>query len=67
MTHTDPMTETTARNVVILGGGPAAHRLADALQARDTDRSLRVTVLSEEAHLPMTASPSAHGSRAPLT
>ena len=43
---------TTPREVVILGGGPAAHRLADALHARDTERTLRVSVLSEEAHLP---------------
>ncbi|AWB86742.1 nitrite reductase (NAD(P)H) [Mycetocola zhujimingii] len=40
------------REVIVLGGGPAAHRLADALHARDTNRALHVSVLSEEAHLP---------------
>ena len=45
-------TGSAPREVVILGGGPAAHRLADALHARDADRTLRVTVLSEEVHLP---------------
>ncbi len=51
------MTETThaatgVRDVVIVGGGPAAHRLADSLHARDTDRTLRVTVVGEEIHRP---------------
>ena len=51
------MTETThaatgVRDVVIVGGGPAAHRLADSLHARDTDRTLRVTVVGEELHRP---------------
>lgn len=41
-----------AHHVVVIGGGPAAHRLADALNARDVGRALRVTVLSEEPHLP---------------
>ncbi len=40
------------RRVVVLGGGPAAHRLADAIGARDTAGALQVTVLSEEVHLP---------------
>ena len=40
------------RDVVIVGGGPAAHRLADSLHARDTERRLRVTVVGEEAHEP---------------
>ncbi|SIN71967.1 nitrite reductase large subunit NirB [Agromyces cerinus] len=40
------------RDVVIIGGGPAAHRLADSLHARDTDRALRVTVVGEELHDP---------------
>ncbi|KRE30144.1 nitrite reductase large subunit NirB [Agromyces sp. Soil535] len=51
------MTETThalsgVRDVVIVGGGPAAHRLADSLHARDGERTLRVTVLGEELHRP---------------
>ncbi len=51
------MTETThaatgVRDVVIVGGGPAAHRLADSLHARDAGRTLRVTVIGEEAHAP---------------
>ncbi len=51
------MTETThaatgVRDVVIVGGGPAAHRLADSLHARDADRTLRVTVVGEELHRP---------------
>ncbi len=43
------------RRVVVVGGGPAAHRLADAIAARDaTDGSvdLDVTVLGDEPHLP---------------
>lgn len=54
MTETE--TETTdavsVRDVVIVGGGPAAHRLADSLHARDRERSLRITVVGEEAHRP---------------
>ncbi|HEY1106095.1 MAG TPA: FAD-dependent oxidoreductase, partial [Agromyces sp.] len=49
------MTETSrtaVRDVVIVGGGPAAHRLADSLHARDADRTLRVTVVGEERHAP---------------
>ena len=52
MTQHSIQTPSAGRRVVILGGGPAAHRLADALHSRDTDRLLRVTVLSEEPHLP---------------
>jgi nitrite reductase (NADH) large subunit len=40
------------RDVVIIGSGPAAHRLADSLHARDTGRALRVTVVGEELHHP---------------
>ena len=51
------MTETShapagVRDVVIVGGGPAAHRLADSLHARDEERTLRVTVVGEELHRP---------------
>ena len=42
----------TRRHVVILGGGPAAHRLTDALHSRDTEQTLSVTVIAEENHLP---------------
>ena len=42
-----PHAATGVRDVVIVGGGPAAHRLADSLHARDTDRTLRVTVVGE--------------------
>lgn len=41
-----------ARRVVIIGGGPAAHRLSDALHSRDRDHTLSVTVIAEEQHLP---------------
>lgn len=40
------------RHVVVVGGGPAAHRLADSLHARDTERRLRVTVVGEEPWAP---------------
>ncbi|MFC0678624.1 nitrite reductase large subunit NirB [Lysobacter korlensis] len=40
------------REVVVIGGGPAAHRLADALHSRDGERALHVTVICEERHLP---------------
>ena len=43
-------------HVVIVGGGPAAHRLTEALQARNLlaegGTAVRVTVVSEEPHLP---------------
>ena len=41
-----------AREIVVIGGGPAAHRLVDALHSRDPEGSLRVTVFAEEPHLP---------------
>jgi nitrite reductase (NADH) large subunit len=46
-----------AKRVVIVGGGPAAHRLTEALQARSLDEPghpdpVHVTVVSEETHLP---------------
>ncbi len=40
-----------ARRVVVAGGGPAAHRFAEAMHARGLD-GWHVTVLTEEAHLP---------------
>ncbi len=51
MTHTTHI-ESGVRDVVIVGGGPAAHRLADSLHARDDGRTLRVTVVGEELHAP---------------
>src|SRR6478735_340508 len=41
------------RRVVVAGGGPAAHRFAEAMHARGLD-GWQVTVLTEEAHLPCT-------------
>ncbi|UKA51171.1 nitrite reductase large subunit NirB [Arthrobacter sp. FW305-123] len=39
------------RRVVVVGGGPAAHRFADAMVNRGLE-GWQVTVLTEEAHLP---------------
>ncbi|KNC18740.1 nitrite reductase [Arthrobacter sp. RIT-PI-e] len=39
------------RSVVVIGGGPAAHRLVEALWRRGTD-GLRITALTEETHAP---------------
>ncbi|MDQ0617629.1 nitrite reductase (NADH) large subunit [Arthrobacter globiformis] len=41
----------TPRRIVVAGGGPAAHRFADAMHARGLE-GWQVTVLTEEAHLP---------------
>jgi nitrite reductase (NADH) large subunit len=38
--------------VVVIGGGPAAHRLVDALQSRAGEADIRITVLADERHLP---------------
>lgn len=45
---------TALRHVVIVGGGPAAHRVTEALVARlpETGGGLRVSVLTEEPHRP---------------
>ena len=51
MTHTTHI-ESGVRDVVVVGGGPAAHRLADSLHARDGGATLRVTVVGEELHAP---------------
>ena len=45
------------REVVVIGGGPAAHRLVDALQSRalqshESEQGIRITVLADEPHLP---------------
>ncbi|WP_258805317.1 nitrite reductase large subunit NirB [Pseudarthrobacter sp. NS4] len=50
MTEQTSSTE-TPRRIVVAGGGPAAHRFADAMHARGLD-GWQVTVLTEEAHLP---------------
>ncbi|WP_334171739.1 nitrite reductase large subunit NirB [Sinomonas sp.] len=39
------------RRVVVVGGGPAAHRFVDAMAARGLE-GFEVTALTEEAHLP---------------
>ncbi|RJT82943.1 nitrite reductase (NAD(P)H) [Arthrobacter cheniae] len=41
----------TDRRIVVVGGGPAAHRFVEALWRRGTD-GVHVTVLTEEAHAP---------------
>ncbi|WP_422936032.1 nitrite reductase large subunit NirB [Sinomonas sp. P47F7] len=46
-----PRTHGTPRRVVVVGGGPAAHRFVDAMAARGLD-GFEVTALAEEAHLP---------------
>jgi nitrite reductase (NADH) large subunit len=40
------------RDVLVVGGGPAAHRLVDSLHARDGGRTLRVTLVADEVHAP---------------
>jgi nitrite reductase (NADH) large subunit len=57
MTHQVPGSGSGAarglrREVVVVGGGPAAHRLVDALQSRDTAGTVRITVVAEEIHRP---------------
>lgn len=52
-----PAATTDPRRVVVIGGGPAAHRFVDAMASRGLDapdgtRRFSVTVLTEEAHLP---------------
>ncbi|WP_104084427.1 nitrite reductase large subunit NirB [Cryobacterium sp. Y11] len=42
----------TPRRVIVIGGGPAAHRLTDALHSRDTKQTLSIVVLAEENHRP---------------
>ncbi|MDQ4490369.1 nitrite reductase large subunit NirB [Sinomonas sp. ASV486] len=39
------------RRVVVIGGGPAAHRFVDAMVARGLD-GFEVTAIADEAHLP---------------
>ncbi|WP_102157273.1 nitrite reductase large subunit NirB [Zhihengliuella halotolerans] len=44
-------TTTGTRRIVVVGGGPAAHRFTDAMSARGLAGS-HVTVLTEESHVP---------------
>ncbi|MEE6272772.1 nitrite reductase large subunit NirB [Georgenia sp. MJ206] len=44
-------TSTRPREIVVVGGGPAAHRFVEAMCARDLT-GVRLTVLAEEDHLP---------------
>ncbi len=46
------MTGSTQRHLVVVGGGMVAQRLVEALRARDTDASWRVTLLAEEPRAP---------------
>ncbi|XUK62997.1 assimilatory sulfite reductase (ferredoxin) [Plantibacter sp. RU18] len=48
----DPTPAVPLRRIVVIGGGPAAHRLVDALHSRDGGRSMHVTVICEELHRP---------------
>ncbi|NQD40657.1 nitrite reductase large subunit NirB [Glutamicibacter halophytocola] len=41
----------TERRVLVIGGGPAAHRFTESLASR-APQNLHITVLTEEAHLP---------------
>ncbi|WP_081747685.1 nitrite reductase large subunit NirB [Arthrobacter sp. Br18] len=44
-------TDSAARRIVVVGGGPAAHRFVEALWRRGLD-GLHITVLAEEAYAP---------------
>lgn len=46
-----PGTAPSFRRLVVVGGGPAAHRLVEAMHARGLD-GWHVTVLTEETHAP---------------
>ncbi|WP_460521022.1 nitrite reductase large subunit NirB [Humibacter antri] len=56
MAHADATADETrdrpARRVVVIGAGPAAHRLVDAVASRDETGSVHLTVVGEEPHLP---------------
>jgi nitrite reductase (NADH) large subunit len=47
-----PNAERDQRTVVVIGAGPAAHRLADAIASRDSAGIVHLTVLGEETHAP---------------
>ncbi len=44
-------TTNIARRVLVIGGGPAAHRFTESLSSR-APQNLNITVLTEEVHLP---------------
>ncbi len=44
-----PRAHCAARHIIVVGHGMVGHRLVEALRARDTAGSLRITVLAEEA------------------
>ncbi len=57
MDQSDPSGAPAAtRHVIVIGGGPAAHRFAEAMHARGSQASgsptTSITVIGEEAHLP---------------
>ena len=51
-----PSEEELARHVVVVGHGMVGHRFVEAMRARDTEASWRITVLAEEQTLPTTQS-----------
>jgi nitrite reductase (NADH) large subunit len=50
----EPVPTSTAprRHLVIVGAGPAAHRLAEAVASRDGDQRFRITLVGEEPYRP---------------
>ncbi len=44
--------ENAPRRVIVIGAGPAAHRLADAIRTRDAAGRIRLWVIGEEEQLP---------------
>ncbi|WP_058233818.1 nitrite reductase large subunit NirB [Devriesea agamarum] len=40
------------KHIVVVGGGPAAHRFAETMHRRDENRRYKVTVISEEKEAP---------------
>jgi nitrite reductase (NADH) large subunit len=44
-----PRAHCAARHIIVVGHGMVGHRLVEALRARDTDGTLWITVLAEEA------------------
>ena len=52
MGHSTPGAEPAVRDLVIVGGGMAAHRLVEAVRDRDEAGAWRVTLLAEEPRVP---------------
>ena len=46
------MPDRQPKRVVVVGGGPAGHRVTDALLARSAPGALRITLISDERHAP---------------